>query len=172
LDSRIRSFCFCQYVQNDLSYSGEETQPKLCLKGCQANSGVSSLRANKDQLLHRIQSVRTFTNLLYYAHTQKPLSPYHTHTQTTHTYVSTNKKPNSFLSISSKKDGHVLNACLFWTLKSCWLSLISFVSLLMSPVERVSLMTPGFVTIRQCGTSDSLDSIQKSVIRYYTLFEY
>jgi len=63
IGSRTRSFCPCHYVQNGLSYPGEETRPKLCLKGRQANFGVSSLGTNKDQLLHRIQSVRTFTNL-------------------------------------------------------------------------------------------------------------
>jgi len=63
IDSRTRSFCLCQYVQNGLSYPGEETQPKLCLKGRQANFGISSFGTNKHQLLHRIQSVRTFNNL-------------------------------------------------------------------------------------------------------------
>jgi len=29
IDSRTRSFCLCQYVQNGLSYSGKETRPKL-----------------------------------------------------------------------------------------------------------------------------------------------
>jgi len=51
---------------NGLFYSGEETRPKLCLKGRQANSGASSLGTNKQQLLHRIQSVQTFTNLQKY----------------------------------------------------------------------------------------------------------
>ncbi len=63
IDSRTRSFCLCQYVQYSLSYSGKETRPKLCLKRRQANSGIRSLGTNKHQLLHRIQSVRTFTNL-------------------------------------------------------------------------------------------------------------
>jgi len=63
IDSRTWSFCLCQYVQNGLSYPGKETQPTLCLKGRQANFGVSSLGTNKDQLLHRIQRVWTFTNL-------------------------------------------------------------------------------------------------------------
>jgi len=44
-----RSFCLCQYVQNGLSYPGKETRPMLCLKGRQANFGVSSLGTNKDQ---------------------------------------------------------------------------------------------------------------------------
>jgi len=65
IDSRTRSFCLCQYVQNGLSYSGKETRPKLCLKGRQADSGIRSLGTNKHQLLHRIQSVRSFTNLQY-----------------------------------------------------------------------------------------------------------
>jgi len=55
IDSRTQSFCLCQYVQNGLSYSGKETWPKLCLKGRQAYFGVSSLRTNTAQLLHRIQ---------------------------------------------------------------------------------------------------------------------
>jgi len=63
IDSRIWSFCLCQYVQNGLSYMGEEIQPELCLKGRQANSGISSLGTNKHELLRRIQSIRTFTNL-------------------------------------------------------------------------------------------------------------
>ena len=36
------------------------------LKRRQANSGVGFLGTNKDQLLNRIQSVRTFTNLQYF----------------------------------------------------------------------------------------------------------
>jgi len=63
IDSRTRSFCLCQYVQNGISYLGKETLPKLCFKERQANSGVSSLGTNKHQLLHRIQSIWTFTNL-------------------------------------------------------------------------------------------------------------
>jgi len=63
IDSITRSFCLRHYVQNGLSYLGEETQPKLCLKRCQANSGFRSLGTNKHQLLHRIQSVRAFTKL-------------------------------------------------------------------------------------------------------------
>ncbi len=65
IDSRTQPFCLCQYVQNGLSYSGKETWPKLCLKRHQANSGVRSLGTNKHQLLHRIPSVPTFTNLQY-----------------------------------------------------------------------------------------------------------
>jgi len=38
---------------------------KLCLKGRQANPGIRSMGTNKHQLLHRIQSVWTFTNLQY-----------------------------------------------------------------------------------------------------------
>ncbi len=60
IDSITRSFCLRHYLQNGLSYLGEETLPKLCLK---SYSGVRSLGTNKDQLLHRIQSIRTFTNL-------------------------------------------------------------------------------------------------------------
>ncbi len=60
IDSITYSLCLCHYVQNGLSYSGEET-----LKGRQANPGVRSMGTNKHQLLHRIQSVWTFTNLQY-----------------------------------------------------------------------------------------------------------
>ncbi len=56
IDSRTQSFCLCLCVQNGLSYSGEETWPKLCLNRRQANSGVRSLGTNKHHLLHRIQA--------------------------------------------------------------------------------------------------------------------
>jgi len=59
IDSITCSFCLRHYVQNGVSYLGEETQPKLCLKRHQANPGVRSLGANKHQLLHRIASVET-----------------------------------------------------------------------------------------------------------------
>jgi len=62
IDSRTRSFCLHQYVQNGLSYSGEETQPTLCLNDAKLRSSVKDLERNKQQLLHRIQSIRTFTN--------------------------------------------------------------------------------------------------------------
>jgi hypothetical protein len=42
---------------------GQGNSTKLCLKRHQANSGVRSLGTNKHQLLHRIQSIQTFTNL-------------------------------------------------------------------------------------------------------------
>ncbi len=63
IDSRTRSFSLCQYVKNGLSYSGKETWPKLCLKRRQANPGIRPLGTNTHQLLHRIQSIRAFTNL-------------------------------------------------------------------------------------------------------------
>jgi hypothetical protein len=63
IDSITRSFCPRHYVQNGLSYLGEETRLKLCLKRCQANFSVRTLGTNKHQLLHRIQSVRTFPKL-------------------------------------------------------------------------------------------------------------
>ncbi len=44
---------------------GRGNSTTLCLKGRQANSGVRTIGTNNDQLLHRIQSVRTFTNLQY-----------------------------------------------------------------------------------------------------------
>ncbi len=59
IDSINRSFCLRHYVQNGLSYLGEETWPKLCLKRRQANSGVRSFGTNKYQLSHRITSVKT-----------------------------------------------------------------------------------------------------------------
>jgi hypothetical protein len=31
IDSITRSFCLCQFVQNGLSYPGDETRPKLCI---------------------------------------------------------------------------------------------------------------------------------------------
>jgi len=65
IDSITQSFCLHYYVQNGLSYSGKETRPTLCLKGPQARLGINSLGTNKYQLLHRIQSGRTITNLQY-----------------------------------------------------------------------------------------------------------
>ncbi len=73
IDSMTNSACLCYYVQNSLSYSGEETRLTLCkltpssqlsLSSLERIS-LSSLERNKHQLLHRIQSVRTFTNLQY-----------------------------------------------------------------------------------------------------------
>jgi len=59
IDSITCSFCLRHYVQNGLSYLGEETRPKLSLERCQANSGVRSFGTKKHQLLHRIASVKT-----------------------------------------------------------------------------------------------------------------
>jgi len=42
---------------------GKETQPTLCIKERQTRLGIISLGTNKDQLLHRIQSVQT--SLIY-----------------------------------------------------------------------------------------------------------
>jgi len=42
---------------------GEETRPKTVYRATPSQTGVRYLRRNKHQLLHRIQSVRTFTNL-------------------------------------------------------------------------------------------------------------
>jgi hypothetical protein len=36
IDSITNSVCLCYYVQNGLSYSGEETRPTLCIKRRQA----------------------------------------------------------------------------------------------------------------------------------------
>jgi len=52
------SICTKRYI-----LLGRGNLTKLCLKGRQANSGVGPIGTNKDQLLHRIQSIRTFTNL-------------------------------------------------------------------------------------------------------------
>jgi len=68
IDSITRSFCLRHYVQNSLSYPAEETWPMLCLKGCQAKLGIISLGTINDQLLCRIQSIWTFTNLQYIEH--------------------------------------------------------------------------------------------------------
>jgi len=42
IDSRTRSFCFRHYVQNGLSYSGEELD-RCCVKWCQASNLASDL---------------------------------------------------------------------------------------------------------------------------------
>jgi len=68
IDSITWSFCLLHYVQNGLSYLGKETRPTVFLKGRQARLGIISLGTNKDHLLHRIQSVQTFTNLQYRGH--------------------------------------------------------------------------------------------------------
>jgi len=49
----------------DRGNSIKETRQRLCLKGRQARLGIISIGTNKDQLLHRIQSLWTFTNLQY-----------------------------------------------------------------------------------------------------------
>jgi hypothetical protein len=49
LNSITRSFCLRHYVQNSLSYPAEETQPTLCLKGCQAKLGLITLRTINEQ---------------------------------------------------------------------------------------------------------------------------
>jgi len=59
IDSITRSFCLPHYVQNALSYLGEETRPKLCINNTKLRSGVLDLERNKHQLLHRITSVKT-----------------------------------------------------------------------------------------------------------------
>ncbi len=60
----ITKLCLSLLVcTNGLSYSGEETRPTLCIKATPNQSGVRDHKQNKQQLLHRIQSVRTFTNL-------------------------------------------------------------------------------------------------------------
>jgi len=60
----ITKLCLSLFVcTNGLSYSGEETPPTLCIKATPNRSGVRYEKQNKHQLLHRIQSVRTVTNL-------------------------------------------------------------------------------------------------------------
>ncbi len=44
---------------------GEETRPKTVYKATPSQTGARDPKGNKHQLLHRIQSVRTFTNLQY-----------------------------------------------------------------------------------------------------------
>jgi len=63
---KTQFFRLRHYVQNCLSYLGKETGLTLCLKGCRARLGIISRGTNKDQLLHRIQSAWTFTNLHYF----------------------------------------------------------------------------------------------------------
>jgi hypothetical protein len=67
IDSITRSFYLHHYVRNDLSYSGEGTQPTLYKNNAKLRFRFVDLRQNKHHLLHRIQSVWTFTNLHYYA---------------------------------------------------------------------------------------------------------
>jgi len=59
IDSITHSFCLRHYVQNGLSYFGEETRPKLCINDTKLRSGVLDLERNKHKLLHRITSVKT-----------------------------------------------------------------------------------------------------------------
>ncbi len=60
----ITKLCLSLLVcTNGLSYLGEETRPTLCIKATPNQSGVRDHKRNKHQLLHRIQSVWTFTNL-------------------------------------------------------------------------------------------------------------
>jgi len=59
IDSITRSFCLRHYVQNGLSYLGEETRPKMCINDAKRRPGVPDLEQNKHQLLHRIASVKT-----------------------------------------------------------------------------------------------------------------
>ncbi len=66
IDSITYSFCLCQYIWNGLSYSAEETQPTLCKPMPSNQLGFRDREPNKHQLLHRIQSIWTITNLQYY----------------------------------------------------------------------------------------------------------
>ncbi len=63
IDSITYSFYLCHCVWNGLSYSAEETQLTLCKNEAKHSSWRKILRTNKHQLLHRIQSIRIFTNL-------------------------------------------------------------------------------------------------------------
>ena len=65
IDSVTYSFCLRHCVQNSLSYTGKETQPTLCKKTPSVQRWPQTSRTNKDQLLHRIQSIKTITNLQY-----------------------------------------------------------------------------------------------------------
>ncbi len=58
-DSITNSACLCYYVQNGLSYSGNDTQLMLCKTNAKPRSGIRDLKQNKQQLLHRLPSVRT-----------------------------------------------------------------------------------------------------------------
>jgi hypothetical protein len=67
---------------------GRGNSTKLCLKGRQANSGIRPIGTNKDQLLHRIQSVWTFTNLQSFDKK----------------YMSVGQKKNTFESVKIRKN--------------------------------------------------------------------
>jgi len=53
------SFCHRHNVQNGLSYLGKETRPTLCKTTPSDQLGVRSKERNKEQLFHRIASIKT-----------------------------------------------------------------------------------------------------------------
>jgi len=63
IDSITQSFCLCQYVQNGLSYPGEETPPKLCINDAKLGLASALLEQINISCYTELQSVRTFTNL-------------------------------------------------------------------------------------------------------------
>ncbi len=65
IDSITKLCLSLSVCTNGLSYSGEETRPQAVYKATPNQSGIRDLKRNKQQLLHRIQSVWTFTNLQY-----------------------------------------------------------------------------------------------------------
>ncbi len=60
---RLNDSVFLSLCTNGLSYLGKETQSRLCINNAKLRSGVRDQEWNKDQLLHRIQSV--WTSLIY-----------------------------------------------------------------------------------------------------------
>jgi len=58
-DSIIPSFCLHHLCRNGLSYLGEETQPTLCKSDAKQSFCIGDLEQNKQQMLHRIKSIRT-----------------------------------------------------------------------------------------------------------------
>ncbi len=63
IDSITRSFCLCHCVQNGPSYPGKETQLTLCIEMPSVQNQHQISRNDKHQLLHRLQSLKTITNL-------------------------------------------------------------------------------------------------------------
>jgi hypothetical protein len=63
IDSITKLCLSLSVCTNGLSYSGEENSTQAVYKATGNQSGVRDLKRNKQQLLHRIQSVQTFTKL-------------------------------------------------------------------------------------------------------------
>jgi len=61
--TKTLSISISMYKRSTLLWRGNSTQ--AVYKATPNQSGVGNLKRNKHQLLHRIQSIRTFTNLQY-----------------------------------------------------------------------------------------------------------